>query len=103
MHKMVVLYPAPLDPEHFREYYLNTHIPLATKMPGIVDWRYSFEVSAGRGESPYFAIFEADFPDKATFVAAVTSPEGVAAIADVPNYATGGSIALNYPVTTRPE
>jgi hypothetical protein len=32
--------------------------------------------------------------------AALASPEGAAALADVANYATGGSIALNYPLHT---
>jgi len=33
MHKLVVLYPKPTDPAHFREYYVRTHLPLAAKMP----------------------------------------------------------------------
>jgi uncharacterized protein (TIGR02118 family) len=100
MHKLVVLYPQPTDPEHFREYYVSTHLPLASRMPGILDWRYSFDVASAPGESPYFAIFEADFADAATLGAALSSPEGTATLAEVPNYATGGSIALNYPVHT---
>ena len=31
MHKMIVLYPKPDDPEHFKKYYRETHIPLAKK------------------------------------------------------------------------
>jgi uncharacterized protein (TIGR02118 family) len=100
MHKLVVLYPQPTDPEHFREYYVSTHLPLASRMPGILDWRYSFDVASAPGESSYFAIFEADFADAAALGAALSSPEGTATLADVPNYATGGSIALNYPVRT---
>lgn len=100
MHKLVVLYPAPTDPAHFREYYVSTHLPLAEKLPGLLDWRYSFEVASGPGESPYFAIFEADFEDVAALKKALSSLEGAATLADVENYATGGSIALNYPVHT---
>jgi uncharacterized protein (TIGR02118 family) len=100
MHKLVVLYNQPTDPDHFREYYVNTHLPLATKMPGLLDWRYSFEVADAEGGSPYFAIFEGDFADKASMAAAFSSPEGAAALADMPNYATGGSVALNYPVVS---
>jgi uncharacterized protein (TIGR02118 family) len=100
MHKLVVLYPKPTDPAHFREYYVRTHLPLAAKMPGMLDWRYSLEVGSAPGESPYFAIFEADFADANAMKAALASPEGAAALADVANYATGGSIALNYPLHT---
>ncbi|OZM69944.1 ethyl tert-butyl ether degradation protein EthD [Amycolatopsis antarctica] len=96
MHKLVVLYPQPADPDHFRRYYVDTHLPLAVKMPGILDFRYSFEVG---GDTEYFAVFEADFADAGAMGAALSSPEGAAALADIPNYATGGSVAINYPVT----
>lgn len=99
MHKLVVLYPAPTDPDHFRRYYEETHLELVKKMPNILGWRYSFDVRAARQESPYFAIFEADFADVNAMKEALSSPEGAATLADVPNYATGGSIALNYPVS----
>ena len=100
MHKLVILYAPPTDPDHFRDYYVNTHLPLARRIPGILDYRYSFDVATGDGESPYFAVFEADFADAETMAAALSSPEGAAAAADVPNYATGGAIVLNYPVRT---
>jgi len=99
MHKMVVLYPAPTDPEHFREYYVSTHLPLVAKLPGILASRYSFDVSTAPGETEYFAVFEADFADAAALGAAMSSPEGKAVGADVANYATGGRVILNYPVT----
>ena len=34
MHKFVVLYNQPEDPEHFRSYYESTHIPLVQGLPG---------------------------------------------------------------------
>ena len=99
MHKFVVLYPAPTDPAAFREYYKNTHLPLVEKLPGLRAMRYSFDVAAPDGESPYFAIFEAEFNDAAAMGMALGSPEGRAVAADVPNYATGGAIVLHYPVS----
>jgi uncharacterized protein (TIGR02118 family) len=96
MHKLVVLYPKPADPEHFRDYYVNTHLPLAAKIPGVLAWRYSFEVRAIPGESPYFAVFEADFPDFETFRTGMATPEAAVVAADVPNYASGGSLTLSY-------
>jgi uncharacterized protein (TIGR02118 family) len=53
-------------------------------------------VAAGEGESPYYCVFEADFDDAAALSAARESPEGQAVRADVPNYATGGAVVLNY-------
>jgi hypothetical protein len=63
MHRLLVLYPPPSDPDHFRSYYKDTHLPLVTKFPGLRGCRYSFDVAAGEGESPYFCVFEADFDD----------------------------------------
>lgn len=98
LHKMVVLYPEPADPAHFREYYVTHHLPLVAQMPGLLAWRYSFDVAATQGPSPYFAIFEADFADAAAMTAARESPQGLRVAADVANYATGGAVVLHYPV-----
>jgi uncharacterized protein (TIGR02118 family) len=98
MHKLVVLYPEPADPDHFREYYVNHHLPLVTRMPGLLAWRYSFEVAATQGETPYFAVFEAEFADAAAMSASRSSPQGQLVSADVANYATGGAVVIHYPV-----
>ncbi|MFF2551301.1 EthD family reductase [Nocardia sp. NPDC058058] len=97
MHKLLVLYPEPTDPDHFRDYYVNTHLPLALAMPGLLAARYSFEVSAVGGQAPYFAVFEADFADADAMKAARSSPQGRRANADVANYATGGVVVIDYP------
>jgi uncharacterized protein (TIGR02118 family) len=96
MHRLLVLYPPPTDPDHFRTYYEETHLGLAAKIPGLRGYRYGFDVAAPGGESPYFCVFEADFDDAAALSAARASPEGHALRADVPNYATGGAVVLNY-------
>jgi uncharacterized protein (TIGR02118 family) len=44
MHKLLVLYHEPNDPAHFRKYYVETHLPLASKLPGLKASRYSFDV-----------------------------------------------------------
>ena len=43
MHKLLVLYNEPKDPAHFRKYYVETHVPLADKLPGLKASRYSFD------------------------------------------------------------
>ena len=98
MHKLVVLYPKPADPDHFREYYVTNHLPLVMRMPGLLAWRYSFDVEATQGQTPYFAVFEAEFADAAAMTAARASPQGQQVAADVPNYATGGAVVIHYPV-----
>lgn len=101
MHKLVVLYPEPTDRAAFTAYYTSTHLPLAAKLPGLTAWRYSTEISDGPdgAHAPYFAVFEGEFPDAATFGAAMGSAEGRAVAADVPNYASGGAVVLDYAVT----
>ena len=98
MHKLLVLYPEPADPDHFRDYYVTNHLPLVREMPGLLGFRYSFDVAATAGEAPYFAVFEADFADAAAMAAGRASPEGQRVTADVANYATGGVVVLHYPV-----
>ena len=98
MHKALVLYPPPKDPQAFREYYESIHIPLASRIPGLRAYRYSFDLSAPEGESPYFAVFEAEWDDAQAMREGLSSPEGQATLADVPNYATGGVVMVDYPV-----
>src|SRR4029078_9581520 len=96
MHRLLVLYPAPSDPDHFRSYYEDTHLPLVAKFPGLRGYRYSFATGPAAGQSPYYCVFEADFDDAAALSAARESREGQAVLADVPNYATGGVVVLYY-------
>ena len=46
MHKMLVLYNDPKDPAHFRKYYVETHLPLVSKLPNLKASRYSFDVKS---------------------------------------------------------
>jgi uncharacterized protein (TIGR02118 family) len=96
MHKLVVLYNEPKDPAHFRKYYVETHVPLAGKLSGMMASRYTFDAKVlGPGRAP-FCVFEAEFESEAALMSALQSPEGRAVAADVPNYATGGVTMLHY-------
>jgi uncharacterized protein (TIGR02118 family) len=98
MRRLMVLYNPPDDPEHFRRHYVETHLPLAAKMPGLRGYRYGLDLNAPEGDAPYFCVFEGDFDDAASLGAALESPEGQTALADVPNYATGGLVVLDFEV-----
>jgi len=98
MHRLLVLYPPPIDPDRFRRYYEETHLELVARIPGLLGYRYGFDVAAREGDSPYFCVFEADFEDAAARRAGLDTPQGQAVLADVPNYATGGVVSLNYEV-----
>jgi len=99
VHKLLVLYNEPNDPTHFRKYYVQTHLPLASKIPGVKSSRYSFDVKPlGPGNSPYFCVFEAEFESEAALMGALASKEGQAVANDVPNYASGGVTMVHFPV-----
>ena len=98
MHKLVVLYPYPQDEAKFRAYYESGHLPLARKIPGLTASRHSMAVEGMGGQSPYFCIFEAAFPDAATMAAGMGSPEGQATGADVANFATTQPVIIHYEV-----
>ena len=103
MHKILVLYPEPADRTAFEDYYVNKHLPLTARLSGLKAARYSVGVS-GLGVSdpgsPYFAVFEGELNSEADLAAALSSPDGQAVLADVPNFATGGAVVVSYPVET---
>lgn len=49
MHTLMVLYGPPTDPEAFRTYYQNTHLPIARKLPGVRAIRHSGRLDPGSG------------------------------------------------------
>ncbi|HIY86868.1 MAG TPA: EthD family reductase [Candidatus Yaniella excrementavium] len=100
MHKLVVLYAEPDNPKAFIEYYTTTHLPLAAKLPGLLGWRYSIEITETQdSKAPYFAVFEAEFENAEAFRVAMSSPQGQAVTEDVPNYATGGATVIDYTIS----
>ncbi|MEN0135068.1 MAG: EthD family reductase, partial [Rhodococcus sp. (in: high G+C Gram-positive bacteria)] len=61
MYTLMVLYGQPTEPDSFRTYYRDTHLPLARKLPGIRALRYTMDISSADAVAPFIAIFEADF------------------------------------------
>jgi uncharacterized protein (TIGR02118 family) len=94
MAQVLVLYNTPADPSAFDRYYHQTHVPLAQKIPGL----RSFSISNGpvqalAGSAPHL-IAILTFDSMADISAALTSPEGQAAAADLPNFASSGATLL---------
>jgi uncharacterized protein (TIGR02118 family) len=86
-----VCYGQPTDPAAFDDYYTNTHVPLALKVPGLVSFTTGKCASLGQGEPPYYMVANLGFETAETMNTALTSPEMAAASSDVPNFATGGA------------
>lgn len=90
MHKLIALYQQPEDPDAFLEHYNTVHMPLVRQTPGLQSAEaYCVHANAMGGEIPYFMIAEMTYPDKATFDAAMASPENRAAGKDLMSFARG--------------
>jgi uncharacterized protein (TIGR02118 family) len=87
---MIVLYPKPDDPEHFKKYYRDTHVPLAKKIPGLTSHFYGYPATLDGKDPPHFCIFVGEFENAGAMQSGMGSPEGKAAVADIPNYSPKG-------------
>ena len=90
MHKLIALYKKPDDIQTFMDHYEKVHIPLVKKIPGLTRAVVNRVTASPMGGEPeYFLIAEMHYPDKATFNAAMASPENRAAGKDIGNFAKG--------------
>ncbi len=96
MAQVLVLYNTPADPAAFDRYYRERHIPLANKIPALRGYSISSgAVQALSGSAPYLVAI-LNFDSMADLRAALASPEGQAAAADLPNFASGGATLLIF-------
>jgi uncharacterized protein (TIGR02118 family) len=97
MAQLLVLYNQPADPAAFDSYYFDTHVPIAKKIPGV----RSYVVNSAKPAmlagtfSPHL-IAELEFDSMEALQAAMASPEGQAAAADVANFAQAGVTLLVF-------
>lgn len=96
MHKLMVLYPPPIDSEHFKRYYVERHLPLVATLPNLCASRYSLHVQGVGADAPFYAIWEGDFDNEASMAEAMQSKVGQAVANDAENYATGGAIVMHF-------
>jgi len=90
MHVLTVCYGHPADPAAFDAYYTSTHGPLVEKIPGLASFTYRHCESLDASPPPYYLLAELSFASRDALNAGLASPEGAAAAADVPNFASGG-------------
>ena len=97
MARLIALYKPPADTAAFDRYYFSTHVPLAKKLPGLRKYAVnSGPVMTPAGPSGYHLIAMLDFDSPAAMQAALGSPEGQAASADVAKFASGGADILIF-------
>lgn len=98
MHRIQAIYGRQADPERFIAHYTETHLGLAGRLPGLISMHHSFEVQTLTPTPEVFCIWAGDFADAAAADAALTSPEGQALAADMPNYVSGEVQMLRFDV-----
>jgi uncharacterized protein (TIGR02118 family) len=91
MIKLIVLYGTPTDPAAFDDYYTSTHIPLASKIPGVRRFEVAKLGSLDGSTPPYHLQAELYFDNRDALMSALGTPEGAAAAEDVARFATGGA------------
>jgi uncharacterized protein (TIGR02118 family) len=97
--RILVLYGHPEDPKAFDRHYREVHVPLVEAMPHLHAFEYSDGgLEAADAASPYHLVATLDFASGDALQAAMSSPEGVTATADVANFATGGATVLTMDV-----
>ncbi len=102
MIKLTVLYGHPTNPQEFERYYAERHLPLAGKMQGFVRLELTRFSPGPDGSKPaYYRMAELYFLTVAQMQATLESPEGKAAVGDIPNFATGGVTVLTGSVDTK--
>jgi len=89
-----------VDPEAFDKYYEEVHLPLAKKMKGLKKWTIGKVLGTpGDKPAPYYYVADLYAESREAMETILASPEGQAAVADVPNYASGGATFIYTEVT----
>ncbi|PWR19236.1 EthD family reductase [Zavarzinia aquatilis] len=89
MATLLVLYGRPSDPAAFDRHYAERHLPLVRKLPGLRGVTLSAGVEVLSGDDLY-RVVRLEFPTAEAVKAALGSAEGLAAAADLANFADGG-------------
>ena len=90
--KLVVLYTHPDDPDAFDRYYLETHMPLVAKIPGLQRAETGrFVAALDGGDQTYYRMAELYFADQQAADAALATEERQATAADYQQIAPPGS------------
>ena len=95
MVKLVVTYGAPEDSAAFDEHYASTHVPLVEQIPNLRRFEAGKILGTPDGApAPAYYLAELSFDSVEELQAAMGSPEGQAAGADVATFASGGATMM---------
>ena len=101
MTKLLILYNQPRDPAAFDRYFFATHVPLVQKVPRLRTYLVSRETPRTLAPGPgAHLVAELHFDSRGDLDAALVSPQGEAAKADLQNFADGGATVLAFETKT---
>lgn len=100
MARLLAMYKTPKDAAAFDAYYMQTHAPLAKKIPGLRRYELSRgPIGSPAGDSGFYLVAILHFDDAEALKAGLGSPAGQAAAGDLANFATGGVDLLFFDTT----
>ena len=90
MHRITITYDAPADPAAFDAHYRDTHVPIASRAPGVR--RYLVSHPRGLGSDAPYLVAELWFDDAESMKAALKSPEMAEATRDAATFDVGSMV-----------
>jgi uncharacterized protein (TIGR02118 family) len=100
VHRLMVSYGQPEDPDAFDAYYRDTHTPLALAQPGVLALTVGRPRSLDPSQTVPYLVAHLDFESEQAMNETLGSPEGRAAGKDLANFATGGVTFAHFDVQT---
>ncbi|MEU5869656.1 EthD family reductase [Nonomuraea sp. NPDC047529] len=88
--QLIVLYHHPEDVVAFDKHYDEIHVPLAAALPGLRAYTVQRPVAGGGQRPAYHLVAVLTWDDEQSFLAAMASEKGQAAVADVGEFAVAG-------------
>jgi uncharacterized protein (TIGR02118 family) len=98
VHRLVVSYGQPTDPAAFDKHYRDVHTGLAQAIPGVQRFTIGHAAPLDPSVPGPYLVAELDFESAEAMGAAMSSPAGAAAGADVGTFATGGATMVSFDV-----
>ena len=90
MATLLVLFRKPQDEAAFERHYLDVHLPLARRLPGLREIRVDRTVGGDPALREYHLVSRLEFQSREDMRAALRSAEGIAAGNDLAQFAVDG-------------
>jgi uncharacterized protein (TIGR02118 family) len=96
MFHMVVTYNTPQDADAFLDHYRTSHAVKAREMPGLQNYTWGVVEPLDGSPSDTYLVAQLSFDSKEQLLAAMASPEGQAASADMEHLPHSGFAMHTY-------